>query len=104
AQSVASYGLRVALNRPFCRFQSRRIVGVFADFLDVLNVTQLVVGVEHKDRSALDSQIGYQRSIMFSERSEPVIGKHGDAVNAEISAPALLRKRQIHADREDPDI
>src|ERR1035437_6062837 len=83
------------------RRQSGFVVREIGYFLDILGMTNPVVGIQHKNRPTLDSQVLDQSSVICAERRIFVVGEHFHLIHGESSAPALLGERQVHADRDD---
>src|SRR5437763_16489212 len=72
-------------------------------FLDILGVADLVLGIDHEDRAALDAKLFNQGAVVLAEGSVLMVREHFYAVDSERAAPPLLRKWQVHADRNDID-
>src|ERR1017187_8373439 len=82
------------------RRESGFVVREIGYFLDILGMTNPVVGIQHKNRPTLDSQVLDQRSVIWVERRIFVIAEHFHLIHGKPSAPALLDEREIHADRD----
>src|SRR5215472_18049897 len=71
------------------------VVGEVGDLLHILGVAHLIKAIKHKNSPAFDSQLFNQGSVIRAERTVFVVGEHLDLVNAEGTAPALLREGQV---------
>ncbi len=67
-------------------------------FLDVFDVAEPVLSVQNENCPAFNAQVGDQRAIALAEGAGSVIRYHVHAIDSEVSAPTLLRERQIHTD------
>src|ERR1035441_7118280 len=68
------------------RRESGFVVREIGYFLDILGMTNPVVGIENKNRPALNSQVLDQSSIIGAERRIFVVGEHFHLIHAEGSA------------------
>src|ERR1700683_3143857 len=75
----------------FCSSEGGIVIRMVRHLLDVLDVADEVVAVEHENRPALDAEVFDQRPIGFAERAGAMVGQHLDPVHSEGAAPALLR-------------
>src|ERR1035438_1546970 len=75
------------------RRESGFVVREIGYFLDILGMTNPVVGIEDKNRPALDSQVLDQSSIIGAERRIFVVGEHFHLIHAEGQGPKLGREQ-----------
>src|SRR5579872_692184 len=87
-----------------CRSSRRRkrriIVRMLGNFFHILHVPDHVFPVQNENGSALNAQVLDQRPVVVTEGSVAVIREHLYLVDSERAAPPLLRKRQVHAHRQ----
>src|ERR1700730_2237924 len=97
-RNEAAQAARLGGGRFARRFEGGLEVGLVGYFLDVLDVNDLVILVEHKDRAREQVQLLDERAVFLPELGRTPIADGGDLVDAGRATPARLRERQVHRD------
>lgn len=80
------------------------VVGILGDFLDDLDVLDLVVRVDDEDRAGEEAEFLDQHAVVLAERFGLEVGDGGDFVGPFGATEAFLGEGQVHADGVNDDV